>query len=55
MLFFDSNLELIKTKSGIEIINSDDHKMAIKKLNKSYEDYRPDITHQVINLILIEA
>ena len=43
-----SPLETMKTKRGIELLNSDDHKNIITgKLGKSLEDYRPDIVHQV--------
>ena len=34
-------------KHGIELLNCDDHQSIIKKMGKSLEDYRPDVTHQV--------
>ena len=43
-----ANLELTKDKKNPEIINSDDHMNLIKKMNKSYEDYRPDVLHQCL-------
>ena len=42
------NLELTKDKKNPEIINSDDHRNLIKKMNKSLEDYRPDVLHQCL-------
>ena len=42
-----SNLETTKSKRGIELINCDDHQKLITKMKKNYEDYRPDVTHQV--------
>ena len=47
-----ANLDTIKTKSGIELINSDDHRKHIKKMGKSLEDFRPDITHQCLLALL---
>ena len=42
-----ATLHLTKTKRGtMELINWDDHQRTIKRMNKKYEDYRPDITHQ---------
>ena len=43
-----ANLELTKDKKNPEIINSDDHRNLIKKMNKSLEDYRPDVLHQCL-------
>lgn len=43
-----ANLELTKDKKNPEIINSDDHRNFIKKMNKSLEDYRPDVLHQCL-------
>ena len=43
-----ANLELTKDKKNSEIINSDDHRNLIKKMNKSLEDYRPDVLHQCL-------
>lgn len=43
-----ANLELTNDKRNPEIINSDDHAMLIKKMKKSYEEYRPDVTHQCL-------
>lgn len=47
-----SNLELTKTKNGLELINSDDHRSVIRKAGKQYEEYRPDITHQCLLALL---
>ena len=43
-----ANLELTKDKKNPEIINSDDHRNLIKKMNKSFEDYRPDVLHHCL-------
>jgi len=43
----DSNLETAKTKRGIELINCDDHQKLITKMKRTYEEFRPDVTHQV--------
>ena len=43
-----ANLELTKDKKNPELINSDDHGNLIKKMNKSLEDYRPDVLHQCL-------
>ena len=43
-----AKLELTKDKKNPEIINSVDHMNLIKKMNKSYEDYRPDVLHQCL-------
>lgn len=43
-----SNLELTNDKKFPEIINSDDHYNIIKSLNKSKEDFRPDVTYQCL-------
>ena len=43
-----ANLELTKDKKNPELINSDDHISLIKKMGKSYEDYRPDVLHQCL-------
>ena len=40
-----ANLETIKTKRGIELLNCDDHQKIISKMGKKLEDYRPDVTH----------
>jgi hypothetical protein len=37
----------LKSKKDIEILNSDDHQKQIKSMKKTYEEYRPDVTHQV--------
>ena len=41
-----ANLETIKTKRGIQLLNCDDHAKLINKMGKRLEDYRPDVTHQ---------
>ena len=43
-----ANLELTKDKKNHEIINSDDHRNLIKKMNKSFEDFRPDVLHHCL-------
>lgn len=43
-----ANLEVTSNKKQPELINSDDHNLLIKKMQKSYEDYRPDVTHQCL-------
>ena len=43
-----ANLELTKDKKNPEIINSDDHRNLIKKMNKSFEDFRPDVLHHCL-------
>jgi len=42
------NLELLRSKKEIEILNSDDHQKQIKMMKKTYEEYRPDVTHQCL-------
>jgi len=47
--YYFSPLQTAKTKHGIELLNSDDHKGLItKKIGKTVEEFRPDIAHQVI-------
>ena len=40
-----ANLETVKTKRGVELLNCDDHGKLISKMGKRLEDYRPDVTH----------
>ena len=47
-----ANLETIVTKRGIELINCDDHQKHIAKVGKKLEDYRPDVTHQCLLMLL---
>lgn len=47
-----ANLETIKTKRGIELLNCDDHQKVISKMGKKLEDYRPDVTHQSLLALL---
>lgn len=47
-----ANLETIKTKRGIELLNCDDHQKIISKMGKKLEDYRPDVTHQSLLALL---
>ena len=47
-----SNLETTVTKRGIELINCDDHQKLIAKMGKKLEDYRPDVTHQCLLMLL---
>ena len=46
MVLESANLETIKTKRGVELLNCDDHGKLINKMGKKLEDYRPDVTHQ---------
>ncbi len=46
MILEAANLETVKTKRGVELINCDDHSKLIGKMGKKLEDYRPDVTHQ---------
>ena len=43
-----ANLELTKDKKNPELITSDTHRTLIKKMGKSFEDYRPDVLHQCL-------
>ena len=43
-----ANLEILSSKGQNQIINSDDHYNYIYKKGKKLEDYRPDITYQVL-------
>ncbi len=43
-----ANLELTKDKKNPELIASDTHRNLIKKMGKSFEDYRPDVLHQCL-------
>lgn len=43
-----ANLELTPSKKMPLLITIDDHIGLIKKMNKTYEDYRPDVTHQCL-------
>ena len=43
-----ANLELTQDKKNPELINSDDHRNLIKKMNKSFEDFRPDVLHHCL-------
>ncbi len=45
-------LETMKGKKGHELLNCDDHITFMKKMNKDFSEARPDITHQVIKLII---
>ncbi len=47
LIIFFRNLELLKSKKDIEILNSDDHQKQIKSMKKTYEEFRPDVTYQV--------
>ncbi len=52
MILDAANLETIKTKRGIELLNCDDHQKIISKMGKKLEDYRPDVTHQSLLALL---
>lgn len=46
-------LETVKTKKGeFQLLNCDDHVNIMKRNNKDPADYRPDIVHQVIHIII---
>ena len=48
-----ANLEVVQMKSGVQLINSDDHVKFIEtKLKGIPEDYRPDIVHQSLMALL---
>ena len=47
-----ANLETVTTKRGIELLNCDDHQKVIAKMGKKLEDYRPDVTHQCLLMLL---
>lgn len=47
-----ANLELTPSKKRPTLITIDDHAGLIKKMNKTYEDYRPDVAHQCLLALL---
>jgi rRNA small subunit pseudouridine methyltransferase Nep1 len=47
-----ASLEVVKTKRGYELVNSNTHAGILKKLRKKPGDYRPDILHRaLLNLL----
>lgn len=49
-----ASLETVKSKrteGGYELLNCDDHIHILKKLNRDWTEARPDITHQVKQII----
>lgn len=47
-------LETIKTKKGYELLSADTHSKILKKNNKNAADYRPDIVHRAL-LVLLDS
>lgn len=49
-----ASLETIKTKKGYELLCADTHSKILKKNNKNAADYRPDIVHGAL-LVLLDS
>lgn len=47
-----ANLEVAKVGKGYQLLNCDDHANFIKRNNKDPAEYRPDICHQALLMIL---
>ncbi|XP_006402923.2 ribosomal RNA small subunit methyltransferase NEP1 [Eutrema salsugineum] len=47
-----ASLEVAKVGKTYQLLNSDDHANFLKKNNRNPADYRPDITHQALLMIL---
>ncbi|KAG2324898.1 hypothetical protein Bca52824_007626 [Brassica carinata] len=47
-----ASLEVTKVGKTYELLNSDDHADFLRKNNRNPTDYRPDITHQALLMIL---
>lgn len=47
-----ASLEVAKVGKSYQILNSDDHANFLRKHNKNPADYRPDIVHQALLMIL---
>ncbi len=44
----NASLETVKVRNGsYELLNPDDHMHILKKMNRDWNEVRPDITHQV--------
>ena len=52
IILLGSNLETTKSKRGIELIDSDNHKKLISQKGMALEDFRPDVTHQSLLALL---
>ena len=46
-------LETVKAGKGYELLNCDDHAHILKKHKRDPAECRPDITHQVLNVIVL--
>jgi len=44
-------LEIAKVKDQYRLLNCDDHRFFLQKYNRTPENYRPDIVHQVCILV----
>lgn len=45
----NASLETVKVRNGsYELLNPDDHMNLLKKMNRDWNEVRPDITHQVL-------
>uniref|UniRef100_A0A1J3J7G6 Ribosomal RNA small subunit methyltransferase NEP1 n=1 Tax=Noccaea caerulescens TaxID=107243 RepID=A0A1J3J7G6_NOCCA len=47
-----ASLEVAKVGKTYQLLNSEDHASFLKKIGRSHLDYRPDITHQALLMIL---
>nr|XP_023875952.1 ribosomal RNA small subunit methyltransferase NEP1-like [Quercus suber]POE81753.1 ribosomal rna small subunit methyltransferase nep1 [Quercus suber] len=47
-----ASLEVAKVGKSYQLLNSDDHAYFLKKNNRNPSDYRPDIVHQALLMIL---
>lgn len=47
-----ANLEIAKVGKGYQLLNCDDHANFLKRNNKDPAQYRPDICHQALLMIL---
>ncbi|XP_057295082.1 ribosomal RNA small subunit methyltransferase NEP1-like [Hydractinia symbiolongicarpus] len=47
-----ASLETVKNGKNFELLNCDDHKHIMKKHDKNPADYRPDITHQCLLMLM---
>uniref|UniRef100_T1J238 18S rRNA (pseudouridine-N1)-methyltransferase n=1 Tax=Strigamia maritima TaxID=126957 RepID=T1J238_STRMM len=48
----NANLESVKVGKSYELLNCDDHKNQLKRLNRSPGDCRPDIVHQCLLMLM---
>ena len=46
------SLETVKAGQSFQLLNSDDHAHILKKNNKNAAEYRPDICHQCLMMLL---